>query len=160
MIVYRISNEPYKSDISGNGAALYGSRWNSAGRRVLYTSEYISLCILESLVHLNLDFIPDNQYLLHISIPELKNEKSIAHNRMKKDWRENLEYTRWIGDQFVMAHESLVLKVPSAIVEQEHNFLLNPLHSEFKKVKIINAELLQLDKRLFQKPPVHQRNKL
>lgn len=160
MIVYRISNESYKHDISGNGAALYGSRWNSRGHRVLYTSEFISLCILESLVHLNRDYIPDNQYLLHISIPELKNQEGIAYNRMKKDWRENLEYTRWIGDQFVKAHESFVLKVPSAIVEQEHNFLLDPLHPEFKKVKIIKAELLQLDKRLFHQSPVHQREKL
>ena len=79
---------------------------------------------------------------------------------MKKDWRDNLEYTRWIGDQFVKTHESLILKVPSAIVHQEHNFLLDPLHPEFKKVKIINAELLQLDKRLFQQPTVHHSSKL
>jgi len=160
MIVYRISNETYKNDISGNGAALYGSRWNSPGRRVLYTSEYISLCILESLVHISRDFIPDNQYLLHISIPESKDQETIAYSSMKKDWRDNLEYTRWIGDQFVKTHESLILKVPSAIVQQEHNFLLDPLHPEFKKVKIINAELLQLDKRLFQQPTVHHSNKL
>ena len=151
MTVYRISNEAFKNDISGNGAALYGSRWNSPGRRMLYTSEFISLSILESLVHLD-RFIPDGQYLLHIVIPDIKN-KDIAHSKMKKDWCYNLSYTRWIGDQFITGRKTLVLKVPSAIVEQENNLLLNPQHSEFKKVKIIKTELLQLDKRLFHQSP-------
>jgi RES domain-containing protein len=148
MIVYRITNEAYKNDISGNGAALYGSRWNSKGIHLLYTSQFISLSILESLVHLKRNEIPVTQYLLHIEFPDEKKITEISFNKMKKNWHRESEYTQWIGDQFMQNKEGLVLKVPSAIVPQENNFLLNPLHAEFKKVKIISSELLQLDKRL------------
>jgi len=148
MIVYRITNEAYKNDISGNGAALYGSRWNSKGIHLLYTSQFISLSILESLVHLKKDEIPPTQYLLHIEFPDEKKIAEVSYKKMKKNWHEESEYTQWIGDQFMQNKEGFVLKVPSAIVPQENNFLLNPLHAEFKKVKIVSSELLQLDKRL------------
>lgn len=148
MIVYRITNEKYKDDLSGNGAAMYGSRWNSKGVPLLYTSQFISLCILESLVHLKRKEIPPTQYLLSIEIPDSKEITEISHKKIKENWHQEFEYTQWIGDQFIQNNQALVLKVPSAIVPQENNFLLNPLHTGFKKVKIISSELLELDKRL------------
>ena len=148
MIVYRITNEAYKDDISGRGAALYGSRWNSKGIHLLYTSQSISLSILESLVHLRKNDIPPTQYLLHIELPDEKEIAEISYKKIKKGWHGELEYTQWIGDQFIQNKKSLFLKVPSAIVPQESNVLLNPAHIEFKKVKIIASELLELDKRL------------
>jgi len=147
MIVYRISNEVYKNDISGNGAAINGSRWNSKGIKMLYTGEYISLSILESLVHLREIDIPQKQYLLTIQIPDIEFQ-DILLTKLKANWQQHLNYTQWIGEQFIFAGKSLVLKVPSAIVPQEHNFLINPLHKDFKKVKMVNSELLELDKRL------------
>ena len=147
MIVFRISNELFKGDISGNGAAINGSRWNSHGTRMLYTSEYISLAILESLVHLRVVDIPEKQYLLHIELPD-NDFLEIKQSKIKDDWQQHLAYTQWMGDQFVLANQSLILKVPSAVVTQEHNFLVNPLHTGFKKVKIVKTELLELDKRL------------
>lgn len=149
MIVYRISNELYKEDISGNGAAIYGSRWNSKNIKVLYTGEYISLSILESLVHLRNVDIPEKQYLLTIQIPAVE-FRDIKLSKLKDGWQFHPGYTQWIGDQFINGMESLVLKVPSAVVLQEHNFLINPLHKDFKKVKIVTSELLELDKRLLQ----------
>lgn len=150
MIVYRITSESFKADLSGNGAALYGSRWNSKGLPLLYTSQFISLSILESLVHLNRMVIPGDQYLLYIEFPERTTITELPHNKIKRGWYIETEYTQWLGDQFLKNDKSLVLKVPSVIVPQENNFLFNPLHIEFKKVKIINSELLQLDKRLSQ----------
>ena len=147
MIVSRISNELYKEDISGNGAAINGSRWNSKGTQLLYTGEYISLVILESLVHLRTIDIPEKQYLLQIELPDV-DFSEIKLAKIKDNWQQHLAYTQWMGDQFVSANQSLILKVPSAIVPQEHNFLVNPLHAEFKKVKVVKTELLQLDKRL------------
>jgi RES domain-containing protein len=149
MIVYRISNELYKEDISGNGAALNGSRWNSKNTRMLYTGEYISLAILESLVHLRNVDIPDRQYLMQIQLPDI-DFSEIKESKIKNNWQKNLSYTQWMGDQFILASQSLLLKVPSAIVPQEHNFLVNPLHAEFKNVKVVKTELLELDKRLLQ----------
>ena len=148
MIVFRISNELYKDDISGNGAAINGSRWNSKGARMLYTSEHISLAIVESLVHLQSFDIPENQYLLQIELPD-SNFSEIRQSKIKENWQQHLSYTQWMGDQFISADQSLILKVPSAVVPQEHNFLINPLHVEFKKVKVVKTELLELDKRLF-----------
>jgi RES domain-containing protein len=148
MIVYRITNEIYKNDISGNGAAILGSRWNSKGIRLLYTSQYISLSILESRVHLKRQYIPPTQYLLQIELPDVKEIAEISYKKIKKDWRQQFDYTQWIGDQFIQNNQTLTLKVPSAIAPQENNFLLNPLHTDFKKVKIISSELLELDKRL------------
>jgi len=147
MIVFRISNEIYKEDISGNGASINGSRWNSKGIRMLYTSEYISLAILESLVHLRVVDIPEKQYLLHIEVPD-DDFLEIKQSKIKENWQQHLNYTQWMGDQFILPNQSLTLKVPSAVVMQEHNFLINPLHAGFKKVKIIKSELLGLDKRL------------
>lgn len=148
MIVYRITNETFKSDISGNGAAMYGSRWNSRGNRLLYTSQFISLSILESLVHLRKREIPSSQYLLQIELPDQNEIVEISYKKIKENWRKEIEYTQWLGDQFLLSNQNLILKVPSAIVPQENNFLLNPLHPNFKKVKITASELLELDKRL------------
>ena len=149
MIVYRISNEKYKDDISGNGAAINGSRWNSKNIKVLYTAEHISLSILESLVHLREIDLPDKIFLLTIDIPdidflEIKNSKLIAN------WQTHISYTQWMGDQFITENKSLILKIPSAVVPREHNFLINPLNKDYKKLKIISSELLDLDKRLLQ----------
>jgi RES domain-containing protein len=149
MIVYRISNEKFKNDISGNGASVNGSRWNSRNIRILYTGEYISLSILESLVHLREVDIPEKMYLLNIEIPEAVHLE-IKNSKLIERWQQHISYTQWMGDQFIIANQSLVLKVPSAVVPQEHNFLINPLHKDFKKVKVISSELLQLDKRLLQ----------
>jgi len=149
MIVYRISNELYKDDISGNGAAINGSRWNSPNIRMLYSGENISLTILESLVHLRKIDIPKNQYLLTIQISDIA-VQDIELSKLKSKWKEHISYTQWIGDQFISAGTHLILKVPSAIVPQEHNFLINPLYKDFKKVKIVASELLELDKRLLQ----------
>lgn len=148
MIVYRITNEAYRNDISGTGAALFGSRWNSKGIHLLYTSHSISLSILESLVHLKQNQIPPFQYLLHIQLPDEKSIAEISFKKIKNGWQKDLGYTQWIGDQFIQNKQNLFLKVPSVIVPQESNVLLNPLHNEYKAVKIIASELLELDKRL------------
>jgi RES domain-containing protein len=148
MIVYRITNEAYRNDISGTGAALFGSRWNSRGIYLLYTSQSISLSILESLVHLKQSVIPPSQYLLHIELPDEKETAEISFTKMRKGWKQDLDYTQWMGDQFVQNKQNLFLKVPSVIVPEESNVLLNPLHKDYKKVKIIASELLELDKRL------------
>lgn len=148
MMVYRIANEPYRQDISGTGAALYGARWNSVGVYLLYTSQHISLSILESLVHLPKNIFPPSQYLLHIEFPDHSEMGEISLKKLKAGWQEQVAYTQWMGDQFIQHTKQLVLKVPSAVVPEEHNFLLNPLHADFKKVKIVRSELLQLDKRL------------
>lgn len=147
MIVYRLSVSAFANDISGEGAGIYGGRWNPAGLAALYTSENISLCILEILVRTGKKTSPDTYMLISISIPD-NGIFSLEKKKLKTGWQHNPEYTQEIGKGFLKENQTLCMKVPSAIVPQENNFLLNPLHPDFKKVKIISSELLELDKRL------------
>jgi len=147
MIIYRLTNGKYANDISGTGSKLYGGRWNPPGIAVLYTSQYISLAILEILVRASKDTSPSSYTLLSFEIPE-NGIYELQYKKLKKEWQHDVIYTQEIGKDFLEENQSLCIKVPSAIVPQENNFLLNPLHSDFKKVKIISSELLELDKRL------------
>ncbi|HMC86337.1 MAG TPA: RES family NAD+ phosphorylase [Chitinophagaceae bacterium] len=147
MIIYRLTTGEFAKDLSGEGSRLYGGRWNFVGNAALYTSEYISLCILEILVRTNKDTSPDRYALTSLKLPEDSVSK-IQLKNLKENWQVHPEYTQYIGDEFLKNNQALALKVPSAIVTQEHNFLINPLHTDFKKVEIIKSELLNLDKRL------------
>lgn len=147
MIIYRLATGNFANNISGEGARIYGGRWNPVGTAALYTSENISLCILEILVRATKKTSPESYTLISISIPD-DTILQLQIKKLKIDWQTNLEYTQRIGEGFLKETQTLCLKVPSAIVPQENNFLINPLHSDFKKVKIISTELLALDKRL------------
>ena len=148
MIVYRFASEQYKEDISGNGAGLFGGRWNSKGRPVLYTSNHISLSVLELLVHNKNYTSYKDPWLISISIPDTIIPVITHAEKLSAGWDSRPEYTQWMGDMFLNENSSLILQVPSSIIPQENNFLLNPLHKEFKKIKIINTTLFELDKRL------------
>lgn len=149
MIIYRLATSEFANDLSGEGAKIYGGRWNPVGLAAVYISEFISLSILEILVRANKFTSPDTYTLLSIQIPE-SSTVTIELKKLKSEWQNSIEYTRSIGEEFLRDNQTLVLKVPSAIVTQEHNFLINPLHKDFKKVKIVHSELLELDKRLLQ----------
>ena len=149
MIIYRLATSEFAEDLSGEGAKIYGGRWNPVGLAAVYISEFISLSILEILVRANKFTSPDTYTLLSIQIPE-SSTVTIELKKLKSEWQNSIEYTRSIGEEFLRDNQTLILKVPSAIVPQEHNFLINPLHKDFKKVKIVHSELLELDKRLLQ----------
>lgn len=149
MIVYRICKAAYKDDLSGTGAKLFGSRWNQAGYPMLYTAEHISLAALEMLVHLNLDEVPVSFCLLLIKIPDNASVTELKNEKLKKAWEDDDNYTSWIGTTFIQEQSSLCMKVPSAVIGEEHNYLLNPLHADFKKVHIQETRPFNFDKRLF-----------
>lgn len=149
MIVYRISNSLYSDDISGMGAKLNGARWNSVGTPMLYTAEHISLSILEMLVNTNFKDYNIPLDLLYIQLPDTAAIAEVKLNKLKSNWREDASFTRFMGDEFIKQQQSLLLKVPSVVVTQEYNYLANPLHPDFKKVKIIKTISFWPDKRLF-----------
>jgi RES domain-containing protein len=149
MIVYRLAHPKYADDISGEGASIYGGRWNPVGIKSLYASQYISLCILEILVRTENNIHPPGYQLITLEFPET-NMTTIKPFQLKAGWKQHIEYTQWIGEEFLKENKSLTMQVPSAIVEKENNYLINPLHKDFNKVKIISIEALELDKRLKQ----------
>jgi len=149
MIVYRISNSAHSDDISGTGSKIMGSRWNSKGTPVLYTSQHISLSVLEMLVNTNFKDYAIALDLLYIRLPEQQAIKTIELSSLKDTWKDDPEYTRYIGDEFIKQKQSLILRVPSAVINEEYNYLANPLHADFKKIKIIKTKSFWPDERLF-----------
>ncbi|HMK04011.1 MAG TPA: RES family NAD+ phosphorylase [Ferruginibacter sp.] len=149
MTVYRITNSLYKDDISGSGAKIKGARWNVPGNSMLYTAENISLSTLELLVHIGFNDIQNFYHLLTILIPDEVSLKEISADKLKKDWQADEDYTAFMGTEFLRNNASLILKVPSAIITEEHNYLINPGHADFKKVKIKRSKQFIFDKRLY-----------
>lgn len=149
MIVYRISNSIYSSDLSGTGAKLNGARWNSKGIPMLYTTQYISLALLEMLVHTQFTDYAIALDLVYIYLPDDSGIKEITLPKLKTGWTGDADYSRFIGDEFIKSKQHLVLKVPSAVVQEEYNFLVNPLHAAFRKIKISKTKDFRPDKRFF-----------
>jgi len=152
MIVYRLTKGKYKNQISGFGAELNGGRWNSKRKSFVYTSESRALCTAEVAVHIPLGILPINYFLQSIKI--LKSSiQQIKESKLKRKWK-NFPHdnsTKIIGDQFIRECKSLTLKVPSAVIQDEFNFLINPNHQNFIKVELIKVEPFKFDKRLFDK---------
>ncbi|MEO6671429.1 MAG: RES domain-containing protein [Ferruginibacter sp.] len=149
MIVYRISNSLYSNDLSGTGAKLNGARWNSKGVPMLYTTEFISLALLEMLVHTQFKDYAVELDLVYIYFPDTMDIREITLPKLKNNWIEDDDYSRFMGDEFIRSKQSLILKVPSAVVLEENNFLINPLHADFKKIRINKTKSFRPDKRLF-----------
>jgi RES domain-containing protein len=149
MIVYRISNSAYSDDISGAGAKQMGSRWNSKGNAVLYMAQHISLSVLEMLVNTNFKDYSIALDLMYIKLPDQQTPASIELSNLKNNWKDDVEYTRFMGDEFIRQNRSLLLRVPSAVIQEEFNYLANPLHVDFKKIKIIKTKSFWPDERLF-----------
>lgn len=151
MIVYRLCIEKYKDDLNGTGAKLFGGRWNSIGIPVLYTTENISLAVLEILVRTDINHVPLHYFLLKLEVPVASETIHINKTKLKKEWKLDVGYTQWIGNEFVKSNKGLILKLPSAIVDEEHNFIINTNHTDFKKVKITSSKKFSFDKRLYLK---------
>ncbi|MFA5816321.1 MAG: RES family NAD+ phosphorylase [Bacteroidales bacterium] len=151
MIVFRLSKLAYAADLSGLGARIAGGRWNSQGVALLYTSESRALCTAEIAVHTGLGLLPADYQLTTIMIPDAAPLSVIDPAKLPPGWRSfpYPSFTRIIGDQFVKENRHLVLKIPSAVVPGDFNYLINPAHPAMDQVKIVKAEAFEFDERLF-----------
>jgi RES domain-containing protein len=104
--------------------------------------------VLEILVHVKTFQTPLNYFLITLEIPQSVPLVCIDYKKMKKNWKDDTYYLQAMGDEFLHSKKSLVLKVPSAIIEAENNFIINPAHPDIEKIKILNAENFTFDKRL------------
>jgi RES domain-containing protein len=149
MRIYRLARASFAEDLSGTGARLVGGRWNSPGRNALYAASHISLSVLELLVHIRTIKIPPDFQLVHLEIPESLSSGFTETPKLKRNWKDDLGYTRKIGDEFLKQKDFLLLRVPSAIVETEYNYVLNCQHADYKKIKIASVIPFEFDKRLY-----------
>lgn len=149
MRVYRITSKRYARDLSGYGAQLHGGRYNPIGVPALYTAEHISLAALEILVHVNSSFRSIEYVLLVLEIPD-QSIQEYTVSQMPKDWTRPSAVNQPIdiGVQWLEKAESLSLKVPSVIVPREYNYVLNPRHPLYTKVRIAEEIDFHFDRRL------------
>ncbi len=153
MIVFRLSKSIYSRDLSGKGAEKTGGRWNSKGFALIYSSDSRALCTTEIAVHTPLGNLPVDYFISSIEIPDHIKIKEIPVTTLPKDWNNfpHSHSTQKVGDVFILEEKFLVLKVPSAVVQGEYNYLINPNHPQIKLIKIKNVESFNFDKRLFLK---------
>lgn len=151
MIVFRLSKSRHSKDLSGKGAEKFGGRWNSKGVALLYTSDSRALCTAEIAVHTPLGNLPTDFEITLIKIPENTIIPELEIAELPKDWKSipHAHSTQVIGDKFVDDDQFLVLKVPSAVVQGEFNYLINPAHDDFKSITIEKTEPFAFDARLF-----------
>jgi len=150
MIVFRLTKSKFKNDLSGIGAELYGGRWNNKGKRIIYTGQSRALCTTEIAVHTPLGIVPKNYFLQTIKLPKSP-ILEIDGKLLPKNWKEfpHINSTKFFGDEFIEKNKYLIMKVPSAVIQDEYNYLINPHHSKFQYVKIQKLEEFKFDKRLF-----------
>ncbi len=153
MHVYRLARYARRYDLSGYGAFLFGGRWNLRGRALLYTAEARSLAVMEVLVHLTSEELPDDMYLLTVDVPDSASQAELTVADLPPDWRRNgqPQPTALLGDAWLAAGATLALRVPSVVVPEEHNLLLNPAHPEFAQVRVLDAQPFHFDERLLKK---------
>jgi RES domain-containing protein len=138
--VWRICRRPF-ADLSGDGARLYAGRWNTPGRPLLYAAETAALAVLEVRVHLDLDWdmLPDDYVLVAIDTGAIVAE---TINEPPDD-------PRATGDAWIESRGSAVLRVPSWIVPESYNVLINPAHPDAPSIQLGPVRPFQFDQRLW-----------
>ncbi|RME94713.1 MAG: RES domain-containing protein [Verrucomicrobia bacterium] len=148
-LAWRLVREQFAGTaFSGDGAARYGGRWNSRGLRVVYASESRALAALETLVHLNPP-LPFRYKFIPVRFDAAWVE-TLTAAALPADWRQEPPppSTRALGDRWIREGRSPVLAVPSIIIPQETNYLLNPAHPDFAAIERGPAEDFDFDPRL------------
>jgi RES domain-containing protein len=144
---WRIDRSIYRATaFTGEGARLYGGRWNSQDVSVVYVAEHRSLAMLELLVHMRK---PKDYELYSVKFDESLVQELAAEN-LPSNWdvEPPTTETQEIGDNWVLSATSAVLSVPSAVVPEERNYLLNPRHADFGQIKIDSPVPCYFDPRL------------
>lgn len=135
---------------SGEGARLYGGRWNSRGQRVSYAADSISLAALELLVHLRAEEILGAYTLFRVALEDSQ-IMTLAYEALPKEWQAEPapRSAALIGDAWVAEAPSIALRVPSVIVHEEYNVLLNPNHPDYTRLTSqATSRPFQFDQRL------------
>lgn len=135
MIVWRLSLRQHAAP-DGEGARRYGGRWNKPGTPVVYTSGTLSLAVLEYLVHVDSDILPNGLVSVRATIPDSLNMETIDTATLPVDWKDKIipVSLQQLGTDWANHARSPVLKVPSVVIEHEWNYVLNPRHPEFSKI--------------------------
>jgi RES domain-containing protein len=147
---WRIVKAAYKNKaFTGDGARMYGGRWNSRGISVIYTAGSLALASIEMVVNLPSPKLLESFVRIPVRFKSNMVEE-LPVSELPPDWQSCpiSPGTRDIGDRWIKEQRSVVFKVPSVVVPEEFNFLINPAHSDFNKIEIGSPVVYHFDPRL------------
>ena len=146
MFLWRISNH---DTLDGRGGLIASARWHTRGRPVVYLATTPAGAMVEALVHLELrpNQLPKSYRLMKVEAAD--DLGKMQFSALTEDWRQNEIVSRTLGDEWLAQNHTALLEVPSAILPETFNFLLNPVHPEAARVRVLWHEAYPFDRRLF-----------
>jgi RES domain-containing protein len=152
VLLYRIGKADRIRDLSGEGARLYGGRWNPKGIPALYTSDSTALATLETLVHFPLHLMPENRSIVTLELPANLEVLTIPLEELPSKWWINPAPPQLaqIGRKWIKRNLEVALVVPSSVTPagEGRNYILNPQHPDFKHVGVVRVAKYDYDERL------------
>ncbi len=149
MKVFRLCRAPFRA-LDGEGARLYGGRWNNPGRAVIYTSGTLALAALEYLVHVDAAGAPADLVAMTIEFPDDLEVESVPAASLPNGWERAMSWTacQAIGDAWLASGRAFGLRVPSAAIPEESNVLLNPRLPGARRLRVVAERPFAYDPRL------------
>lgn len=147
MLVYRITHKSYSSKLSASGME---GRWNSGGKKIVYAAGSVAVAFLENMIRRQSVGFNGDFKIMFIEIPDDLSVQTIKLEQLPNGWRDFRNYTKCqlLGDAWYDNGEKPVLKVPSAVLPAEYNFVINTVHPAFKRIKLIGTTDLIPDQRI------------
>lgn len=147
MLIYRITLAKFADKLQASGRA---ARWNSNEVEMIYASSSQSLACLENVVHRNQLGLNTAFNVLSINIPDEIRIIKFNMESLPNNWKEfnQVPITQRFGDEWIKRGDSLILMVPSSIINKEYNYLINPAHPDFSKIKILSKDPFVFDERI------------
>ena len=151
MRVWRLCSARHAGDpLGGRGGLIASGRWHRRGMRVVYTSSSLALAVLESVVNAGRDSLPEDLIRIEIEIPDRLTIERVRLADLPPHWRTYPAPPELaaLGETWAREMRTPVLEVPSAVVPEECNFLLNPAHPSASEIEVVTARSFVFDPRL------------
>ena len=147
MLIFRITLKKYSDSLYASGSA---ARWNNNDVKMIYTANSRALACLENIVHRSKLGLSANFCVMEIDVPNSLSVEVFSLEKLSKNWDqfEHTHLTQALGDEWIDKGNTAILKVPSSIVHDEFNYLLNPNHPDFKKIKLVAVKPFFFDDRI------------
>jgi RES domain-containing protein len=149
--IWRICRRPFaRKPLDGRGGLLAEGRWHTPRRLVTYTSESLALASLEVLVHCDLDLLPADLLAIEIDVPPRIKISEVEVSDLPRNWRRHPvpPTLQRLGNGWLDQGQTAVLRAPSALVPTESNLLLNPLHRDFRDIRVVRRFKFTFDQRI------------
>ena len=147
MLIYRITLTKYAGRLMASGRA---ARWNPNDIEVIYAASSRSLACLENAVHRSQAGLSQLFITIIIDCPDSLKKEIISLDELPNDWKQfdRMAYTQRLGERWIRENKTAILQVPSSIIEEEVNYLLNPNHKDFGQIKAVKIQPFVFDERI------------